>query len=297
MPHKNLLQYLIPVALFTWLRPDSASAALEECGAINLNNDVECEVQIEGGCDVACDPSKLELACSGELYAGCRSDRCDVDIDVDCSATCTVDCAAECELDPGNFSCEGSCEAACSADCDAQCSASGNKAECEASCRATCSGECDISCDGTRPELECEAKCAASCEGQCRADANVDCQIECQADGYLECKSNMKDICQAQCKRPEGVVLCDGQFINAADVNSCVKAIERELNIDVEVRGSADGECSGNECKGEAKGSVSCTLGPQRTTGTPAVGFVTLGLVGLGIAARRRRLARDDRRS
>lgn len=293
MPYPRLLGCsLIPAALFTWLQPTPAAALLEECGSIDLNQDVECEVRVEGGCDVLCDPSKLELACSGELYASCRSEHCNVDIDVDCNASCTVDCAAECDLDPGNFSCEGRCEASCEGDCDAQCEASSNRAECAASCRATCSGECGGSCEGERPELACEARCAASCEGQCRAQANVDCQIECQADGYLECKSNMADICEAQCKRPQGVVICDGQFVNAEDVDRCRKAIEAALDIEVEVRGSADGECSGNQCSGEAKGSVSCALVPPSSRVPNPWGLVALGAVGVLSLSRRRRNTR-----
>jgi MYXO-CTERM domain-containing protein len=292
MHHMNLRYLcLIPAVAFTWLRPAPASALLEECGAIELNEDVECQVEVEGGCEVLCDPSKLELACSGELYASCRADRCDVEVDIDCSATCTLDCSAECELDPGNFSCEGRCEASCEADCDAQCEASGDGGECAASCRATCSGECGASCDGDLPELDCEAKCAASCEGECRAEANVDCQVDCQAEGYLECESNMQDVCNAQCTRPEGVVICDGQFVNAADVNSCVGAIEAALDIEVEVHGSAEGECQGNECSGEAKGSVSCAVAPTPSgpTNKTPLGLTAIGVFGALALARRKR--------
>lgn len=289
MPHSRLLGSLIPVALFTWLQPRTASALLEECGSIDLNDDVECEVYVEGGCDVVCDPSKLELACSGELYASCRSERCDIDIDVDCNARCTVDCAAECELDPGNFSCEGRCEGSCEADCDAQCEASSDRRECAASCRATCSGECAASCEGERPELACEARCAASCEGQCRAAANIDCQIECQADGYLECKSNMADICQAQCKRPDGAILCDGQFVNAEDIDRCRRAIEAALDIEVKASGSADGDCSGNQCSAEAKGKVSCAVEAPSSRARSRWEVVALGVVSTLAMTRRRR--------
>lgn len=243
-----------------WLAPKPAAALLEECGRIDLNTDARCEVQVEGGCDVVCDPSSLTLACSGELYLDCRDSRCDVEVDVGCSGSCTADCQAECEVDPGDFSCEGTCEAGCQADCDAKCQASGNSGECRASCEATCHGECSASCEGTPPSATCEGKCEASCEGQCKAEANVDCQIDCQGEAYVDCKANLEPICDAQCRRPEGVVMCDGQFVDAADVNACVAAIEAA--IDIEVEGSASSECSGNECSAEAEGSVSCAVVP-----------------------------------
>ncbi len=282
---------IIPATCLAWLQPAPASALLEECGQIELDGEARCEVEVEGGCDVVCDTSNLTLACSGELYAECRSQGCDVDVDVECTGSCSADCKAECDIDPGNFDCEGSCKASCQGNCDAECSASGNKAECKASCEATCSGECDVSCQGTPPSANCDAKCEASCEGRCQADANIDCQVDCQAEGYLDCKADMQIECEGQCQRPEGVVICDGQFVDADQVSECVGAIEAALGVEVEVSGSAEGDCSGNQCSAEAEGSVSCAVAPRtsapRGTGLGlAVGGV---LCGLAFARRRHR--------
>lgn len=268
---------VIPAAFTVWLDPAPAAALLDECGDIELDGEATCEVAVEGGCDVVCDTSNLTLACSGELYVECRNQGCDIDVDVECSGSCTADCQAECEIDPGDFSCEGSCKASCEGNCDAQCSASGNKAECKASCEATCGGECSASCQGTPPSANCSAKCEASCEGKCQADANIDCQVDCQADGYLDCKADMQIECEGQCERPEGVVICDGQFVDADQVSECVGAIEAALGVEVEVTGSADGDCSGNQCSGEAEGSVSCAVAPAKRG-------VTSSQAGLGIA-------------
>lgn len=278
------------VACVVGLAPKSASALLEECGAIDLNADVRCEVEVEGGCEVTCDASNLTLACSGELYLECQDTECKYDVDVGCTGSCTVDCAAECEVDPGDFSCEGHCEAGCQADCDAQCQASGNSGECKASCEATCHGECSASCEGTPPSATCEGKCEASCEGECRAEANIDCQIDCQGEAYLDCKTNMAEVCNAQCKRPEGVILCDGQFVDANDVNACVAAIEAA--IDIEVEGSASSECTGNQCSAEAEGSVSCAVAPVHSGASGVGSLAALGALAAvaGMARRRRRV-------
>jgi hypothetical protein len=291
---KNIAQFwlMAPAALLVWLDPTPAKAGpLAACGEIELNGEAQCEVQVEGGCDVLCDTSKMTLACSGELYAECKSDGCDADIDVACSGTCTADCQAECQVDPGDFSCEGSCEASCQGNCDAECSASGNKAECKASCEATCSGECSASCAGTPPSADCNGKCEASCEGQCKVDANIDCQVDCQADAYVECKGDMQIDCEAQCKRPEGVVICDGQFVNADKVSDCVAAIEAAIGIEVEVHGSADGDCTGNQCTATAEGGVSCAVAPaERGAKSSGTGLGVAGaLLGLSLMRRRGR--------
>jgi hypothetical protein len=85
------------------------------------------------------------------------------------------------------------------------------------------------------------------------------------------------------------VVICDGQFVNANDVDACVAEIEAALNIEVEVNGSAEGECAGNECSGEAKGSVSCALAPIQAPTSPWLGLIAAGVAGALVVARRRR--------
>jgi hypothetical protein len=99
----------------------------------------------------------------------------------------------------------------------------------------------------------------------------------------------MAEVCDAQCKRPEGVIMCDGQFVDANDVDACVAAIEAA--IDIEVEGSASSDCSGNECSAEAEGSVSCAVAPGSSGSRGMVGFSLLGalVAGAGMARRRRR--------
>lgn len=243
-----------------------AHALLEECGNIELDGNAECELQVEGGCDILCEPPQLTVACAGELYVDCRAE-CQGELDVGCTADCSADCQAECDVDPGNFSCEGRCEASCDANCEGECGAGADGAECRASCEATCSGECDASCEGQPPSATCEAQCEASCTGECRAEANLDCQADCQAEGYVDCKVDMQGKCEAQCTRPDGALVCDGQFIDAADVDACVGAIQDALDIEVEASGSADADCQGNECRADAEGSVSCAVAPLQPSG------------------------------
>lgn len=287
-----VLGWFVAVVSSIGLVPRPAFAQLSKCGNVNLSGEAECDVTIEGGCDVICDVSNLELACDGKLYADCKEAKCDVEIDVGCTGECTADCTAECEIEPGDFECEGTCKASCTGNCDAECEASDNRASCKASCEATCSGECSGSCSGTPIKANCAAKCEASCQGQCKAKANVDCQAECHAEGYVDCKADMQIECDGQCKRPEGVITCDGQFVSSEDVGECVAAIQDTLGIEVEVHGSAEGDCSGNQCSGKAEGSVSCAMVPVGSSPSNS-GLVLLGAaVGLSWALRRRATGR-----
>jgi hypothetical protein len=99
----------------------------------------------------------------------------------------------------------------------------------------------------------------------------------------------MQIDCEAQCKRPEGVVICDGQFVNADKVSDCVAAIEAAIGIEVEVHGSADGDCTGNQCTATAEGGVSCAVAPAER-GAKSLG-TGLGVAGalLGLSLMRRR--------
>src|SRR5690606_9584224 len=70
-----------------------AHALLEECGDIQLDGDAECELRVEGGCEVACEPAQLTVACAGELYVDCQA-TCDGELDVGCTADCSASCEA-----------------------------------------------------------------------------------------------------------------------------------------------------------------------------------------------------------
>lgn len=236
-----------------------AHAILEECGNIDLSAEAECELVVQGGCQGKCEPPRMEIACAGDLYIGCQGE-CSASAEASCTASCQGECEAECDVNPGEFSCEGRCEAECAGDCSASCQAESNQAECEAACKVTCGGECDASCEGTPPSAECEARCDASCDGECRAEANVDCQADCQASGFDSCKAELQGLCDVQCQRPEGALFCDGQFIDARSIDSCIQALEASLNIQVE--GSADADCEGNTCEAKASGSASCAVAP-----------------------------------
>jgi len=267
----------------TFAITQTASAeTLEACGDFLFEpvGDVECTVELDIDCDAACTPIAFEVECSAELQIGCEGG-CDIDIEVGCDVDCEASCNLDC--DPGSFDCGIECSAGCEADCDASCSGDGNSGECQASCSANCSASCSASCEATPPS--CEGGCQASCEGQCKAEASASCQIDCQAEGYIDCKAELQGGCEISCEDPKGAVFCNGQWVNTADLDSCIDQIQSYF--DIEVSGYAEAECSGNECSAEAGVEAGCSAAPGRAD--LHIGFMMLGLATAGAALARRR--------
>jgi len=265
----------------------TARASLDACGDIYVEAEATCVVEVEGGCEVQCEPVRMEAACAAELYADCDGE-CTASASIDCQTDCTVGCEADCEVDPGTFECQTDCTAECTGSCSASCDS--DDSECRASCEATCSGSCDTRCGGTPPSASCEAKCEASCEGSCEAEANIDCQVDCQAEGYVTCKADLQGGCEAQCERPEGALFCDGQYVDhGGALEECIAAIESTL--DVEVEGEASAMCTDGRCEASAEGAIACAVDPRREH-TPLALWLVSGLGLLGSVARRRRAHR-----
>ena len=275
-------------------RSAPALAGIEECGNINVDADATCTVEVEGGCEGQCTPVTVQAACAGELELGCRG-RCDVDAELSCTATCNIaSCVAECDIDPPEFDCTAECNVQAEAECAGQCEADADRRQCEASCKATYSASCDASCQGTPPSASCQAKCEARCEADCSARANVDCQVACQAEGYVACETRVQGGCEVACSRPEGALFCDGQYVDPErELQECIDAIEARLDIEVEARGSASSDCSGNTCSGDVEGeaSASCDLG-SGAPGAGAPGALGLLLAAAGAAGARLRRKR-----
>lgn len=277
---------VVPVLV---LAPRLARAGLEACNNIHVSASAECKLETSGGCTAMCEPTRFEAACAGKLTSQCDGE-CSASADVDCTGSCEATCQGQCEANPGSFDCRGSCTASCGADCDAQCSGSaggsGAQGSCKATCEANCGAKCDAQCTGTPPSATCEGKCRASCEGSCRGKASARCQIDCQAKLEGSCKAELEGGCKARCEQPEGALFCDGQYVDTGNrLQECIDALR--ATYDIQVQGSASAQCSGNQCTGEAEGSVSCAASTRTPPVAPAVAM--LALVGAAIARNARR--------
>lgn len=284
----------LTVAPLAFLVPKVAHAGLEACGNINVSAQAKCEVQVEGGCTAKCTPVSFRAACEGKATVSCDGE-CSGSIEASCTGSCKADCSASCTANPGSFSCTGSCQGSCGADCDAQCAgqASGGTASgsCKASCQANCNAKCSAQCEGTPPTATCEGKCEASCNGSCKAKATGKCQIDCQAKfDKVKCEAEVKGGCDVQCRKPDGAIFCDGQYVDhGGNLEECANALNKVLNLKFSADGSA--ECSGNTCTAEGSASASaCSSSPEAPHNPPvAPALILAGAIGAVIARRSRR--------
>jgi MYXO-CTERM domain-containing protein len=261
----------------------NAVAGVEACGDIHVEANAQCEVRGGIECEASCEPVSFQAQCAARLAIDCQGE-CNAELNADCAVDCSAGCLAECEVEPGEFSCEGSCVADCSGSCDARCADN----ECRAQCEGACEAECDASCNVDPPEANCEAQCTASCEGSCSAEANIDCQIECQNNSFASCEAELQGGCEAECQTEEGALFCDGQYVDhGGNLDECVAAL-RAL-FDIEVDGYAEGRCEGNRCEGSAGGSISCAVAPSPDPAKQAALWTFLGLIGFASARRLRR--------
>lgn len=257
--------------------PLAQAKGLDACGNLyfEAEGNFECEVYVDPPeCKAKCEPLTFEAECAAELQVGCEGE-CNVTAEASCTSSCQGSCEASCS--GGEFDCEAYCEGNCTADCDAQCSASSNKGECRASCEATCQGECAAGCNVQQPD--CQAQCQGCCSGECTAEVNMDCQIDCQASGYVDCKAQLQGGCEAQCDSGDGAMFCDGQYVQATNIDDCAAALADYFSIEVQFY--SDAECSGNSCKAEAGCSADCAAAPSDSDfsfGLMALGMATFGL-------------------
>jgi len=240
---------------------------------------ISAECNWYGGveCEVACTDFSFDLACEGEVEIECEPECESFEIDVECSGSCFADCGAECEYEPGEFDCEAYCEGECSANCEGECSASSDEAYCEGECQSYCEGHCSASCDIEAPDLDCDAWCDASCEGECSAEADIDCHL-CDVEANLDCSADLEIDCQAGCDA-DGVLECNGEFIDRQDLESAIDWVRDNMTAEVTFEG--DAECAGNACSAEGSCAFECAA--ARTDGKGAA--AGLGLFLLGIAS------------
>jgi MYXO-CTERM domain-containing protein len=135
---------------------------------------------------------------------------------------------------------------------------------------------------------DCTTKCNADCTGSCTATANTTCQEQCQESSYAQCRSQLASQCTTQCQESVGAIFCDGNYINASDVEQCIAALNGIITVKLEASGSSS--CTGNDCTATGTAKVSCSAAP---VGAPSGSLWAFGAVIAGaFAAFRRRTRR-----
>jgi hypothetical protein len=264
-------------------------AGLDACGNIYVEGQADCEVIPPGAqCEAQCDPISVEAVCALDLAADCRAE-CDKLPSVSCTGGCVLDCVGQCEVDPGEFDCETECGAECAGTCDGQCRASADRRECSASCEGSCSASCDSACRVDTPSAECEARCEASCDGACRVETNLDCQLDCQARARAACVTRLEGGCKVQCRKQEGALFCDGQYIDHGNnLQRCIDALKATLSATVRVVASGTSMCTGGTCTASGKVSSDCAVSAPGAGRTSSEYGVYGGLVLVAWLVRRR---------
>jgi hypothetical protein len=252
----NVLRFsylVIVVAALAFTSTSAHAEAVAECGNFDFTDGINCEVKVEGGCTAECTPLNFEASCTGV---------CTATADTQCTGTCGEQCVVTCN--PELLDCFAGCHGECDATIQAQCEANGTRTDCAEVAEAECDIHCNESC--AVPPSDCQEHCTRCCNGSCTTQVNFDCNLDCFAD--------VSGGCEVQCTEPNGGLFCNGQFVNAAEVEACIVAlVEQGIEVDVSARGSVTCDLSG--CDGEGS-STGCSL---TAAGSGSVAFALLGLM------------------
>ncbi len=261
------------LALPTLLLASSSALAITppaQCGTFNFDkNGLGCEVKIEGGCEAECTPLKFIAACDGG---------CTLTATQTCTGGCGVSCIAQC--DPAKLDCIQGCHDECEQPFIDDCQAKYPTRDCVVDAEASCTQHCRNNCKVV--PSSCTEHCDQCCSGACTSNVNLDCDLKCYAD--------VEGGCKVACQQPAGGLFCNGQYVNATDVQSCIDAlIEQGLEVNVSARGECVCTITGCDCTGsaEAPGGF-CAAAPGRESPFEST-IVALGMAAAGISVARRR--------
>jgi hypothetical protein len=116
--------------------------------------------------------------------------------------------------------------------------------------------------------------------------------LDAQGQGYATCEATVQGSCEADCKKPDGALFCDGEYVDHnGTVDECIAALQKALptiNVDVSARGSSS--CAANSCQAEGSASASCAFAPSRQAHGPGGACLVLGALGAVYVLRRKQL-------
>lgn len=239
--------FTVVAATGGWMATTSpAHAELDACGGIFLSSDASCGYKPKKECMTECMTVAVEESCVSEVYNDCETS-CTTTASTECTASCETSCVNNCTT--MTTAQKGpSCMDLCVADCDSDgniFTCTGEKGPCTRCAKHNCNKRCEEKCgDAEEPErvtttTECMPTCSNACMASCTAKVNTQCQVDCQEKTYTSCQQKMVEKCQTQCEDKGGALFCDGQFVNAADVNDCADEVEAKVKIDVDLEGLA----------------------------------------------------------
>ncbi len=240
------------------------------CGNFNFTSGLACKIEVSGGCTASCTPLNFEVGCSG----GCQ-----VLPDPACSNPCETTCSATCA--PTTIDCLSGCHGECDQQLTTTCQQQDPTADCVTQAKAQCDTHCNSSC--STPSTNCAQVCTC-CDGSCSAQINFQCDFQCFA--------RLQGGCTTQCNDPSGAIFCNGQYVEASDVQACISYLATQgINLDASPTRSAHSGPNGCQASGKASVGGCAVTAATANASTGGLGIVGL-LVGTAMVRSARRRAR-----
>jgi hypothetical protein len=270
------------------LAPQAAHAkALDKCGGVFLSIDSQCEFKPIQECETTCATTSVEQVCAQKTYSMC-SQSCTTSDITSCKKTRTDSCSKQCETissKSSNEVCVSECTGSCTTSAVSDGRFNGDHGKCQKNCAHDCNAQCESSSTSDQ-STDCETKCLSIVENECTEEVNRDCVLSCQTDNYESCQTDTVQTCNTTCKDKGGALFCDGQYIEASDLQSCADQLASEFSFDIDV--TAHAVVTGTNDKTGDKVSTKCSFSPP-TRGRSGAALGALAVLGLVLSRRRRR--------
>jgi MYXO-CTERM domain-containing protein len=106
------------------------------------------------------------------------------------------------------------------------------------------------------------------------------CQVDCQTTQWESCQTTIRERCTTSCEDKGGAIFCDGQFLNASNLDDCAAELSAELSVrlDIDLRVDTDGDGDSD--------NISCAMDP--TSSSNAALWLLAGIAGVAVIRRRR---------
>jgi len=265
--------------------------ALDRCGGVFLSASSSCEFKPIQECMTTCSTTSVAGVCAQKTFSMCNSSCTTSDLKT-CTKTHTDACTKECESITTKSShevCTSECKDSCTSDAVSKGHFGGDSNKCGRNCEHDCNARCDT-CSTTDQATDCTTKCTSIIENECTEEVNRDCVLSCQTDNYTSCETETVNTCNTTCQNKGGALFCDGQFLEASDLQACADqlAAEFSFNIDVTAHAAVNGNGTVTTTNSDgSKSTTKCSFSPP-TTGTSGALFGGLAVLGLALARRRR---------
>ena len=275
------------------LLPSTAHAkALDKCGSIFLSASSSCEFKPTQDCTSTCATTSVEQVCAQKTFSTCSAN-CTATDTTTCTQTHSQSCATECDTIAAKSSHEV-CTSECSNNCTQGAVSKGNfggdQDKCSRNCGHDCNSRCD-SCSTTDQSTDCTTKCMSVVQNECMEEVTRDCVLSCQTDNYTTCQTDTVNTCTTTCHDKGGAIFCDGQFIEASDLQACADQLATEFSFNIDVTAhvavTGDGTVTTTNNDG-SKTTAKCSFSPS-TSGHSGLALGALAVLGIAVNRRRRR--------